>query len=306
MPQEAYKTVVTDNDDATAPTPRPLAAVCEAATDEARPVGSLAVRVLNAALGWAGFGGGCLLWGMTVVPATVLLLPLRPGMRDTFNDVTRAGLRFYIRTLRFMRVRVEGRREHRDDGAAASHGARILVANHQSLLDPIMLMSFEPCLSGPAKDYLFRWPGLGAFLRLARFYPSKAGGRGILDTMRAGVEQAIEQGNSVLFFPEGTRSRSGEMGEFHRGAFRMAVEYGLPIQPVVIEGIHEILPPGAILVRTAERPDVRIVYLDPIDVERDPDNARTVARELAERVRSRLAAELARLREQRFGNGGTR
>ncbi len=117
--------------------------------------------------------------------------------------------------------------------------------------------------------------------------------------MRVGVKQAIEQGNSLLFFPEGTRTRTGEMGDFQRGAFRMAVEYGLPIQPVVIEGIHEVLPPGVFLVGDAGRPDVRIVYLDPIEVRQDRDNARSSARVLAERVRTEIATELARLRDER-------
>jgi 1-acyl-sn-glycerol-3-phosphate acyltransferase len=259
----------------------------------------VAIRAAGAVVGWSGFAGGCVLWGITVVPVTILVSQFRPSIRENFNDLTRAGLRFYIRMLPFMRVVVEGRRETETD----QRRARILVANHQSLLDPIMLMSTEPCLSGPAKDYLFRWPGLGAFLRLARFYPSEDAGLGLMEKMRAGVEQAVRQGNSVLFFPEGTRSRSGEMGNFRRGAFRMAVEYGLPIQPVVIEGIHEVLPPGALLVANAKRLDVRIVYLDLIEVERDVGNARSAARALSEHVHSAIADELLRLRTERSALG---
>jgi 1-acyl-sn-glycerol-3-phosphate acyltransferase len=262
----------------------------------------IAIRAAKAVVGWGGFAGGCILWGITVVPVTILISQFMPSVSETFNDLTRAGLRFYIRMLPFMRVVVEGRRET-EAGAHPPRRAGILVANHQSLLDPIMMMSFEPCLSGPAKDYLFRWPGLGAFLRLARFYPSEDAGLGLMEKMRAGVEHAIEQGYSVLFFPEGTRSRTGEMGKFRRGAFRMAVEYGLPIQPVVIEGIHEVLPPGALLVGSAKRPDVRVVYLDIIEVERDVDNARSAARALSERAHSAIADELSRLRAERSAAG---
>lgn len=258
----------------------------------------VAIRAAKAVVGWGGFAGGCILWGITVVPVTILISQFRPSARETFNDLTRAGLRFYIRMVPFMRVVVEGHSDL-EAGRQLARRARILVANHQSLLDPIMLMSFEPCLSGPAKDYLFRWPGLGAFLRLARFYPSGDAGQGLLEKMRAGVEQAAMQGNSLLFFPEGTRSRSGELGKFRNGAFRMAVEYGLPIQPVVIEGIHEVLPPGVFLVGSANRPEVRIVYLELIEVERDVDNARAAARALSDRVYSTIADELARLRRER-------
>jgi len=254
----------------------------------------VAVRSCKAAVGWGGFAGGCVVWGASVVPATVLLSYFAPSVRDSFNDLTHASLDFYIRTLPFMKVVVD-----RPAAPDREDGARILTANHQSLLDPIMLMSIERSLSGPAKAYLFRWPGLGAFLRLAGFYQSDANGRDLLESMRRGVEQAVARGSSVLFFPEGTRSRSGEMGRFHRGAFRMAIEYGLPIQPVVIDGIHDILPPGALLVKTAERPEVRVSYLEPIEVKAAPENARRAARELAEEVRDRMSAELVRLRAQR-------
>jgi 1-acyl-sn-glycerol-3-phosphate acyltransferase len=154
-------------------------------------------------------------------------------------------------------------------------------------------------LTGPAKAYLFRWPGLGGLLRLAGFYESDDTGRDLLGSMRRGIEQAIEEDSSVLFFPEGTRSRDGEIGEFYRGAFRMAIEYGLPIQPVVIDGIHDILPPGTLLVKTAARPEVRVSYLTPIEVATAADNTRRAARELSNHVRDLMCAELVRLRAER-------
>ena len=302
MSSEPAKTIAPEHDPEeiapAAPTPD------RAPRGPARAIDIL-IRTVYALIGWGVYAGGCLLWGISVVPVTIVVSQFRPSIRDTFNDLTRAGLRFYIRIVPFMRVLVE-----RPDEALRDHGdlapARILVANHQSLLDPIMLMSIEPSLSGPAKDYLFRWPGLGASLRLARFYPSQSAGRGLLDTMRAGVKQAIAQGESVLFFPEGTRSRSGEMGSFQRGAFRMAVEHGLPIQPIVIDGIHDTLPPGVFLVRNSKRVDVRIVYLDPIEVERDVDGARNAARDLSKRVHDQIETELGRLRAGRDHEGSGR
>ena len=71
----------------------------------------------------------------------------------------------------------------------------------------------------------------------------------------------------------------------------------------MIEGIHEVLPPGVFLVGSAKRSDVRIVYLDLIEVERDADNARSAARALAEHVRSAIADELSRLRAERSAEG---
>ena len=250
----------------------------------------LGIRVGKSILGWGGFAGGCVVWGLTVVPITLLLQPLFPRVRTRFNEWTRSGLRLYLRVVPMMRLRIEG--FDRVDSARA----RILVGNHQSLLDPIMLMAIEPNLSGPAKDYLFRWPGLGASLRLVRFYPSETTGAALVDKMRTGIEEALKDGSSLLFFPEGTRSRSGRLGEFHNGAFRMAVEYGLPVQPVVIEGIRRVLPAGTMLAAEARRPTVTVRYLKMVEFERNDGGVRAQSRRLSKQVREIIAVELARMR----------
>jgi len=60
------------------------------------------------------------------------------------------------------------------------------------------------------------------------------------------AKKIIRNGTSVIFFPEGTRSRTGQMGEFKKGAFIMAIDMGIPILPITITGTDKILPPGTI------------------------------------------------------------
>jgi 1-acyl-sn-glycerol-3-phosphate acyltransferase len=175
----------------------------------------------------------------------------------------------------------------------------VLVANHQSWLDPIVMLSLERRLSGPARGYLFRTPIVSSVLKLGRFYLSDGGEPAPLDRMRQGVEEALEHRGTLLFYPEGTRTKTGEIGDFHLGAFRMAVEYKLPIQPVVTDGLDAVFPPGSAIVQTQGRYLVRVRYLDPVEPPYGDGPQRRVVRELAQQVRSSMVEELARLRMER-------
>jgi 1-acyl-sn-glycerol-3-phosphate acyltransferase len=105
----------------------------------------------------------------------------------------------------------------------------------------------------------------------------------------------------LLFFPEGTRSRDGVLGAFHRGAFRTAFDHELAIQPVVIEGLDRVLPRSGPIVQTYGRALVRVRYLPAIE----PPHAipgvlrRDAVRALAERTRTAIAEELEVMRKAR-------
>jgi 1-acyl-sn-glycerol-3-phosphate acyltransferase len=249
--------------------------------------------------GWGAFGLACVLWGIFVVPPTLVLSRPWPAVRDRFSDVTSAVLRLYVRTLPFMRLRVEG-------GGRRRVGPRIVVANHQSWLDPIVLMSLERRLAGPARGYNFRVPIMRTILRLAGFHPADAGEPASLEHLHEAARRAVQRGGGLLFFPEGTRSLTGAIGPFHRGAFRTAVDHGLPIQPVLIEGLDRVLPPGRLVAQTPGRPVVRVRYLEPIEPPYGVGVRREVVRALAARARDLMVAELARMRAERDPEGGDR
>lgn len=251
-----------------------------------------AYRVAATFAGWSVFIVGCLVWGVSVIPVTLLLSQRWPGAREHFDRLTRRALRLYVRTLPFMRVQIECSERRLS-------GPRILVANHQSWLDSIMLIALEPRLIGPARGYMFRIPIVRTILALMGFYPSDVHTLPSLDRMREAAERARRRGEGLLFFPEGTRSRTGAIGGFHRGAFRLAVDHALPIQPVVIEGLDRVLPPGQVLVASSGRPSVRVRYLEPLRPPYAEGPRRDVVRALGERARDLLAAELDRLRAER-------
>jgi 1-acyl-sn-glycerol-3-phosphate acyltransferase len=259
----------------------------------------LLLRSILTVWGYFFFVCGSILWGVLVIPVTIVISRFWPRARDWFNEFTRVTLTVYVRLLPFLKLSV-------DRNTTTGHGARVLVANHQSWLDPIVMFTLERRLSGPARGYLFRTPVLGSVLTFARFYVSDTGEPAPLNRMRQGVQEALDHCGTLLFYPEGTRTRTGEIGDFHMGAFRMAVEYKLPIQPVVIDGLDRTLPAGGLLVGTRGRYLVQVRYLDPIEPPYGEGPQRRVVRELGRRVRLAMIDELDRLRRERKTTGRER
>ncbi len=249
-------------------------------------------RVGGALVGWAVWLGLTLCWGLLVIPVTLLLLPLWPGVRERFASLTRAALRAYVGRLPFARLCVEGADKRLE-------GPRILVANHQSRLDSPFMLAIEPRLFGPVRGYMLRVPIVGTAIRLLGFFDADVSEVSALAAMQRAAEQARARGAGLLFYPEGTRSQSGEIGRFQRGAFRLAVECELPIQPVVIEGLDVAFPPGRLITPVYGRHPVRIRYLEPLRPPYGSGPRRDVVRALSDRVRVILVEELARLRAER-------
>jgi 1-acyl-sn-glycerol-3-phosphate acyltransferase len=226
------------------------------------------------------------------VPPTLLLLPLWPGVGERFAALTSAGLRLFVRTLPFARIRLEGADKRLE-------GPRILVVNHASRLDSPVLLAFEPRLAGPVRGYMLRVPVLGTIIRLLGFFDVDAGSSTTVAAMYRAAEHARKRDGGLLFYPEGTRSKSGEIGPFRRGAFQLAVDEGLPIQPVVIEGLDVVFPAGRVISPLRGRYLVRIRYLKPVRPPYGNGPRRDVTRYLAGRVRESLVEELEGMRAER-------
>lgn len=248
-------------------------------------------HVAGAVAGWALWVLLTLLWGVLVIPVTLLLRPVWPGVVERYAALTRAVLHLYVNHLSFVRFQVEGLEKRLE-------GPRILVANHQSRLDSPVMLSIEPRLFGPVRGYMLRVPIIATAIRLLGFFDADAD-TATFAAMQRAAERARDTGGGLLFYPEGTRSETGEIGPFRRGAFRAAFDHDLPIQPVVIEGLDRAFPPGHAIPPVPGRHLVRIRYLEPIHPPYGSGSRRAVVRALAERVRRTLVDELARLRAQR-------
>jgi 1-acyl-sn-glycerol-3-phosphate acyltransferase len=120
----------------------------------------------------------------------------------------------------------------------------IVVSNHQSSYDIFVLFGWLGIdLKWVIKSELRKYPVFG--------YATEKGGNIIIDRSNAKeayitlerARQKIVNGTSIIMLPEGTRSRTGQIGEFKKGAFWLARELNLPILPITITGTREILPP---------------------------------------------------------------
>lgn len=113
----------------------------------------------------------------------------------------------------------------------------VVVANHQSFLDILLLVMQTPKLLLLTNDWVWNSPFFGAVVRMADYLPAQHGTADILP----GLREKVAQGYSIVIFPEGTRSADGTMQRFHKGAFFLAEQLGLDILPIVLHGSGETM-----------------------------------------------------------------
>jgi len=156
-----------------------------------------------------------------------------------------------------MKVRVEGK-ENLDPGKSY-----VLVCNHQSQYDIFVLYGWLGVdFKWVMKGELRKVPGLGAACdRLGHIFIDRSNHRAAVATLEAAQERIVN-GTSVIFFPEGTRSRDGRLRQFKKGAFRMALDLGLPILPLTVTGTRDVLPAGTIDLMPGS---ARLVFHPPVD-----------------------------------------
>ena len=146
-----------------------------------------------------------------------------------------------------IRVRVEGL-EHLQRNRAA-----VYAVNHASNVEPPiifdMLSPLFPKLRILYKAELRKLPVLGRAFDLAGFVPLERGNRDQSLPAIDRAAQALREGNSFLIFPEGTRSRTGELLPFKKGGFIMALQAQAPIVPVAIAGARDAMRKGSPWIR---------------------------------------------------------
>jgi 1-acyl-sn-glycerol-3-phosphate acyltransferase len=116
----------------------------------------------------------------------------------------------------------------------------VIIANHTSFLDILAVGMLSPKIIFLVSDWVYNSPIFGKGVRLAGFYPVSNGIDNGIEHLRA----KVDQGFSLMVFPEGTRSVDNTIKRFHKGAFYLAEQFQLDIVPVVIHGYSEVLPKG--------------------------------------------------------------
>jgi 1-acyl-sn-glycerol-3-phosphate acyltransferase len=175
-----------------------------------------------------------------------------------------------VRINPFWRVRVVGE-------TRAPRGTYVVCANHQSNADIFCLFFVRGNRwRWLAKRSLLRVPVFGWLMQIGGHISVERGERASGERALAQCRRWLERGVSVAFFPEGTRSETGEIKDFKMGAFRLAVDAQVPVLPIAITGTRDALPKHGWVMR--ERAEVRIRVLTPIPPGQDPDALRTQVR----------------------------
>lgn len=172
--------------------------------------------------------------------------------------------------------------------------ASIVAANHQSMFDIWALMAVLPLsLRFVTKQELSRIPVFARACRAAgHVFIDRQDRVGAIEAIRKAGERMRHEGLSLVFFPEGTRSRDGGLGPFKRGTFVLAIETQAPLVPVAIEGSREILPPGA---RTPRRGVIRVACGRPLSLAGKTGADRDA---VMQATRGAIAGMLAELRRE--------
>ena len=178
-------------------------------------------------------------------------------------------------------------------------GPAVIVANHLSMVDILVLYGLYRPFKWVSKESLFRVPFLGWNMVLNGYVPLRRGASESIRRMYARCRELLATGAPVLLFPEGTRSATGALQPFKDGAFRLAVQAGVPVIPVALRGTWDTLPKHGLVLRN--RMDAVVEVLDPLDPRAFPSHA-----ELRDAARAAIAAALGRLAAERGAPPGAR
>lgn len=218
------------------------------------------------------FGGATLIWAATA--------PFDPT-RKLLHRYTCWWGQLYLRCLPGCRLRVEGR-EKITPGTPF-----VLVANHQSATDIMALSALAVPFKWVSKKENFRIPFIGWNAYLNGTVCVDRGNVRAVSRMMADCRRYLELGVPLMIFPEGHRSRDGEMLKFHGGAFKLAAECGCAVVPIVVNGTLPIYRGARVM---AFPGTVTIRVLDPVaaaDVGGHPLKLRDL---VFDRMREALAA----------------
>jgi 1-acyl-sn-glycerol-3-phosphate acyltransferase len=244
------------------------------------------MRWLHSVLFWSFFAASS---AVLFFVALALFLVTKPFDRNgkVLHLYSCAWAQLYFWVNPGWRLRIEGRER------LPWHGPAVLVSNHQSLGDILVLYGLYRPFKWVSKAAVFKAPFLGWNMFLNGYVGLVRGDKESIAKMMAECERWLERGVPVLLFPEGTRSPDNQMLPFKDGAFRLAFSKGCPLIPMVLTGTGDTLPKHGLVIRSRANCLVRV--LEPVDPRAFPDVAT-----LREHVRDLMAREKARLDVERL------
>ncbi|HUP91538.1 MAG TPA: lysophospholipid acyltransferase family protein [Solimonas sp.] len=171
------------------------------------------------------FGMGGILFGLLVFPVACLPAPDRATAKRRAQSLVQRWFRFFaglMRTVGVITWEIHGEEKLRKPG-------QMIIANHPTLIDVVLLIAYIPEVDCIVKQALFRNPFTRLPITWAGYISNSTP-----EQLVADCSDALKAGRSLMIFPEGTRSRPGEPIRIPHGTARIALESGAPILPVTI------------------------------------------------------------------------
>lgn len=226
------------------------------------------------------------MWGSSVIlfpVAVVIWLVTLPfdGRRYYLHQFSClwSNLVFWLNPL--WRLKVSGKNK------ISNKETYVIVSNHQSGADILVLFTLRLHFKWVAKRVLFFVPFLGWNMAMNRYIALRRGRKSSMHRMMEKSKEELLKGNSMMIFPEGTRSPDGNLQPFKSGAFHLAILARKPILPIVIKGTSKAIRKGGFLI--SRQHHLKVVILDPIPYDSFKE---LTPRQLAEIVHHKIEEEL--------------
>lgn len=185
--------------------------------------------------------------------------------------------------LNFVKVSVIGREN------ITEKKSYIFVANHQGAFDIFAVYGYlNHKFKWMMKKSLRKMPFIGfACSSAGHIFVDNSSSAAVLHTIKA-AENMLKNGESLVVFPEGSRTYTGKMGRFKRGAFQLSLEFHLPIVPVTIDGAFQVLPRTKLLPHWGE---IKMIIHQPIAAVKEGDEMSGVIKETFNVIHDSLPAK---------------
>lgn len=178
----------------------------------------------------------------TLIPVsfTVALLPIpMKAKRNIINWINSLLLKCQVKSAFHIKKQIIGK-DNLDFKKPS-----IIIANHSSFIDILILLALSPKSVMMVKDWVYNSPFFGFVIRKAGYLYSEDDNESNLKK----AKELVEQGYSIIIFPEGSRSEDNKLKRFKKGAFLLAQELKLDITPVIIHGLSDILSKGDFIIK---------------------------------------------------------
>ena len=214
---------------------------------------------------FAVLGIGGFILATTVIPLSTVFVRDEQTQNRRAQSIVRGSFRLYVLMLQMLgviKLEVTG-----GEKLSRCRG-KLIVANHPTLLDIVLLMSLLPDANCVVKGELWRHPLLRPLVRTTGYIRNDCEPQVLMEKCR----DTLRAGSNLIIFPEGTRSKPGELPTFQRGFAHIATLTGAEIQPITITCEPTTLIKGEPCYRIpASRPRFRIEVGDQLDTQRSLD-----------------------------------